>query len=1274
MTPRGAALTPVVTDRHVLANMGLRDERINLVLGQPSVGDARMVCLDRISGAERWSRKPSELDGTLLSDPALQADLAETQFVGTPLVVGDTVWSLAKTDPMRIRQFEQCFLVSLNLEDGRPRTITYLASSSRGDPAARWGGQRTILPEPTSILAYADGLIYVPSDTGALAAVRAADGGVEWLNLYPRIEPDPVRQRLGAARMRRRSVTESQPFHASPVIVEGGRVFFKPPDAQHIFVWGASDGEEVTRIDISELDGDRTLLAVMDQRLVTFGSQGVTCLDWRAVAEGASAREATQWAARVAQREQEDTVLGRPAVTQTQLLLPTPEHLRVYQLNDGRFVATYPTGGAEWADNEEPGNIVTLQDQLIVAGPTRLNVYADSTVIRQRLETQVAENPSDPTPLLRLAQIAFVTGEFDATEQRLRQAEQAASDPAARRDTAESRGAVFASALGFAQTLADRLNNVLAPGSPTPATVDRFFDLAERFAGTPAQHVRVRFARAAFGETEGGAQRRVALLQEILSNAEWRQVPAVPDGRDASAATSETFSPRQAGEVARELLAELIAEAGPQVYEQIEQRAAGELADATAASDVDALRRLADIYPNSGAAADALAEAARLLREQNRSREASEALRRLAARVDEPIEPWLTLAQIEAKRPGRLGVAAGRMRRAARVAPDAQALPITLPDGRTIQGLTVEQAAFELTEAALAAEAAELPDPSLPNDPRAPIFAEETVVVAGVEHLLTPPAGFERHDRLLARLSDGTLAAFAFGSQEPVWTAPMKADSAESAAWLPDGLLVWGGAQVALLDPETGKQRWNHDAQSLEPGRLLAGRGGHAIVAAGWQPEPGNLAPAENEAAEYDELALEMGRGRRQWRRMQQQRAIEQRAEAQELARLAAFQAAADINQTQALIAEVVPGVGTVAIVLGGRVNAVSGVVVESGEVSWRASLPEGRIVAARGDADYVAVQTEASRDVLSVLSLDDGSLATRRSFETEGVEPLMSFLVTPENELVFVTRRQVAAADLERDPQQTRFAIRSETIGEHDAAFGVAEGGEGRMAVVGGRLLVLADPTRSDRRDALVIDLAEGEPVRFDDPASESRIELFLTAAESAASELEPERQAPRNRQQRLLQQRAARGGRAPTGPGLPGERLWTAGSCVYLTADRGLSAYDLELPGRQWWRLNAPEMRKLDPAINLAVAVAREDLLLFDQPQATPARPVSDRTVRVTSFSRERLDDGRESGYQRHETELTPGAWGLESAVSAWQVLDGGLAVLAESGKLHFLRGGQE
>jgi hypothetical protein len=774
------------------------------------------------------------------------------------------------------------------------------------------------------------------------------------------------------------------------------------------------------------------------------------------------------------------------------------------------------------------------------------------------------------------------------------------------------------------------------------------------------------------------------MLQEILSDAQWRQVPVLPESRDAALLGNEAFTPRQAGEVARELLGQLIASAGPSVYEQIERRAIDEVAEATSAGDVELLLRIAEVYPNSTAAQQALSESARLLQQQNRLREAAKALRRLAARSEDPLPAWLTLAQIDASRPGRLEVAAGRMRRASRLRGDAPAPTINLPGDVRIEGLSVEQAAFKLTEASLAAQIARLPDFGLPDDPMQPLFAEQPTSVAGVDALLVPQEGFERHDRIVVLRTDGTLAAYAFGANEPQWSVSLEQSGVEAIAWIPQGLLVWGDSAIALLDAQSGTTTWRRTAEALASPSTENGGPDRAVVASGWRPAPQELDLGEAESVAQQRLqqrAFEQRGGRGAWRREEMLR-NQERLEAiaqQRRANAANEQGADNAGRTTPAISitGVVPSAGTIGVIVNSSVNGAAGVLAENGEVQWRALLPEGEVAAAQGGGDFLAIQTTGSRSVLTVLDLDTGLLATRRSFELAGSDPLANFLVTPENELITVTRQQVTGIDLERQPQGARFAVRADALGQNAQAF-AASAGPGRVRVIGEKALVLVDPHRvtpdqEPRRDALVIDLNKGRPDTFTDPASGAQVVVVLGAAESGAGDADADALPPRLRaQQRMRMLQAQReAARLLDRPGLPGERIWSAGTSVYITADRGLSAYDLAIPGRHWSRLNAPMMREFDPSVNLGVAIGQGDLLLFDQPMPVAQRQVSQPTLRVTSFSRDRLKDGRESGQWRHEVELVPGTHELDAPIVGFQPADGGLAVLTSGGRLLFLRG---
>ena len=54
--------------------------------------------------------------------------------------------------------------------------------------AAAWAGfnPNIVLPQNESHLAYANGRIFVQTNRGAVAALDAYSGSIEWLDLYPR--------------------------------------------------------------------------------------------------------------------------------------------------------------------------------------------------------------------------------------------------------------------------------------------------------------------------------------------------------------------------------------------------------------------------------------------------------------------------------------------------------------------------------------------------------------------------------------------------------------------------------------------------------------------------------------------------------------------------------------------------------------------------------------------------------------------------------------------------------------------------------------------------------------------------------------------------------------------------------------------------------------------------------------------------------------------------------------------------------------------------------
>src|SRR6185503_17207647 len=129
----------------------------NGVMSAPD-SQTSLVCLDRQSGARRWSVEPRYFPDSL-------ASLKQLELGGSPLVVGDNVYVAARGGkPM---QFEDSYVLCFNLADGKLRWACYLASGNVQDMNS------PLTDAPASHVAYSGGRVYAVTNLGAVAAVDA---------------------------------------------------------------------------------------------------------------------------------------------------------------------------------------------------------------------------------------------------------------------------------------------------------------------------------------------------------------------------------------------------------------------------------------------------------------------------------------------------------------------------------------------------------------------------------------------------------------------------------------------------------------------------------------------------------------------------------------------------------------------------------------------------------------------------------------------------------------------------------------------------------------------------------------------------------------------------------------------------------------------------------------------------------------------------------------------------------------------------------------------
>ena len=808
-----------LTDTSVLAVMGQLDRRA-AEIGVQFQAEARLVCLDRATGKENWVVAPSTLQL-----PKESEGVRQLQLMGSPLVVGDAVL-VAGRSARQGQQFEDCWVVCFDLASGKYRWSSYIASSSAA--GAMWGmqgGGAAGVADNAIHLAYSDGRVYAMTNLGALAALDAYSGTILWLNIYPRdVQPNEPNMGFNQWGMAQAQSKSRRPWTYNPVIVQQGKLFALPADGKYLMVYDAATGVEAKRIQLNHLAEADTLLGVAGDRLVVTGTDRIVCLNWpKYEAEGFS-DDMLFWRAGGLRFP----IRGRGFMTQGSVFIPAGDRLFRYDMKLGKAVETYPpydTGRTWEKGSEGPGNVVATNDYVVIAGDQRVNVYTDLAAAKKRLDAEVAAAPADPQPRLRYAGLLFAAGDSAAALGKLDEAigllgGLASMAPGGNRDQ------VFSDALTFAEKLS------ATGGAEARPRVLELYARAAAAAQSPAQQVRYRLSRAKLGEAERDAATAVTLYQEILSD---------PRLRGESLTDDATGSPTQAAAYAERAINNLIRLAGGGVYAPYQQAASAALAEAQAGKDPAKLLAVAEVYPNSAVAPQAMLAAADAYEAAGDPKAAVNVLRPMYFKYPDSrekpriIESMARNYLLLKNRRGSVDSAAARLAQGAALAGGHKLTrPLTLPDGKTLEpGLSFAQALDEVRQFTGREVAKALPDFRLPLPRRrtkeeklaAPDWpfapAGEASVIHDVTTLVTAQRDFARPDRLVTWTAGRGLSVFPSGANRPLGTSESVTQPPVRLAWVDEDLLVWGETEVALVPGGGGPARWKLDVKALPPAEVL---------------------------------------------------------------------------------------------------------------------------------------------------------------------------------------------------------------------------------------------------------------------------------------------------------------------------------------------------------------------------------------------------------------------------------------------------------------------
>ncbi len=538
---------------------------------QPTPTQSLLVALDADSGRPQWRVSPQ----------AFGEDPREVQFEGPVIADRTGVYTVVRR--RKAFGFEDCYVWKIDTS-GNLRWQVHVGSAATGG----FGYRRPTLAIPTLIA----GTVYVQSNLGTVAAIDALSGLIQWISIY---QQDPAQEPEAFPD----GSIQSYSWNYNPITLVpggsrqwglGGRLAVLPLDRRELLLLDRARGHVVRRIPCSELEDATCILGLIGGRLYTVGQRAL-CWDIR--------EERAVWT-----RDLPDSPLyGRGALSSQHMFIPCRKGLASFAVADGQM-ALHP-----WNAVEEGGNVVALDNQILVAGNDRLTAYGLRDRVFTRLRERMDEAPMDPLAALELAEVAFRTA---ATQQ---------DTDAKRQDYARGRAALEQAidrAGGFAGAMEPELRNRLfndclqfaryvnREDPPDLKAAETLLMTAGECAPDAASLLLQKARLAEVYGLIGTPDRQIMQYHRILSDRSLRDLPWPEDDGDE----------QPAHQVARARIDQLIADHGRAPYAHIDDIASSKLAAAIAIGDIERLTGIHQTMPNALAAPQALLACGRILMDQ----------------------------------------------------------------------------------------------------------------------------------------------------------------------------------------------------------------------------------------------------------------------------------------------------------------------------------------------------------------------------------------------------------------------------------------------------------------------------------------------------------------------------------------------------------------------------------------------------------------------------------------------------------------------------------
>jgi outer membrane protein assembly factor BamB len=449
--------------------------------------NSTLICYDLDTQKELWRANPSDFS----------ADRGAV-FEGSPIAVGDDLC-------VAVTRYDALSETSILRIDASSRKLIWKAvvcESMTDGTAAE--------PPMYNLLTQDDSTIYYCTNLGAVAAVNADTGIVQW-----------------AATYQRRAPPTSAPGDPSvpdlnPCVVHQGRVFALPRDGRRLICYDAETGEKQwespASLSFSHLLGAHAGVVIATGARVCAFDVATGKLRWVRPINNSPG-------------------LGRGMIAGGDVYWPTRTDIHVFNVETGEIAR--PAIELFTRLGQRPGNLVQAGEYLLVAQSHRLLAYCSFSKLIERHRGEIASNPEGAEPRFKLAEALMQHGDFNEAAVEFAAAAERAGPirtVAGRKMVEESQDRRFEALLAQAKQ------------SPSADRFRRAFDAAR----TPSQ--RVTALADEFGSAE--TARRVEICQAVLDSKELR----------LTAVRNENGSSETAGRWSASKLQEIIARHGKETY------------------------------------------------------------------------------------------------------------------------------------------------------------------------------------------------------------------------------------------------------------------------------------------------------------------------------------------------------------------------------------------------------------------------------------------------------------------------------------------------------------------------------------------------------------------------------------------------------------------------------------------------------------------------------------------------------------------------------------